>query len=373
MDPVIKQALLSLLIATPIAVFVIRLLFKNSILFKITSLWLFSLLFLVTNTRLSAGRPDLYPYHFSMPIAIVVIFFIAYFAYRIIRIPLKQAMHDLEKVSKGDLTVKVDEKMLKRNDEMGVISRSIDSLSKNFEGIIRGVQQSFMNINEMGAYIKQSSSNMARSSALQAGNLEEISTSMEELVETIMNNSENAESTKTITLETNKSIKVGNDSVLKALNSIREITEKIKIINDISYQTNILAINASVEAARAGEHGTGFAVVAKEVRNLSHQSKEAAIEIDEVSTVSSESSNEAMLLLKEIVPKMEKTTMLVQKIVSATTEQNAGVSQINNAIQELNNTTQQNATDSERMAQSALDLSNESEKLSELIKYFKTH
>ena len=372
MDDLIKHSILSLLIATPLALFVIRLLFKKSILYKITTLWLCSLLFVVTNTRISTGRPDIYPYHISMPIAIVVIFFFAYAAYRVIRIPLKSAITSLEKVSTGDISLKIDEKMKRRNDEMGNIARSIENLSVNFNEIIKGIDKSFDVISKMGEQLKQASSDLAQSAAMQAGNLEEISTSMEEMVEIIQNNSTSADEARDITSITNVRLQSGSESALNALNYLEIITEKINIINDIVYQTNILALNASVEAARAGEAGKGFSVVASEVRNLSTQSKDAAEEIDDVSKEGASHSNEAISFLTEILPDMEKTTMLIDKIAQASSEQNTGVTQINNAIQELNNSTQVNATNAEEMSQSALSLSDEAERLKKLIAYFKT-
>lgn len=373
MDPVIKNSILSLVIAFPIALICIRIMFKGSIMFKVTFTWVISLLFIASNARIATGRPDLYPYHISLIVAILVIFLVGFYAYKVIRVPLKKSISDLEKVATGDLTVHIEEATKARNDEMGIIATSISKLTGNFEEIIGGVQKSFQNISIMSENIKNASSNMAQVSALQAGNLEEISTSMEEMVETITNSNENAQETFRNTVETNESLKVGSESVMKALNYLNEIAEKIKVINDIAYQTNILSLNAGVEAARAGESGRGFAVVAQEVRNLSNQSKDAAVEIDSVSSEGSSFSNEAMLLLKEIVPKMEKTALLVEKIVSASEEQNAGVSMINNAIQELNSSTQQNATDAEEMAQSAISLSEEAEHLNQLINFFKTH
>ena len=373
MDPVIKQSLLTLLVAGPLGIFVIRLFFKNSILFKITALWLFSLLFLAVSTRISAGRPDLYPYYISLPMMIVVLFVIAFTAYRLIRMPLKKAIDNLHKVSAGDLTVKVDTKMMNRKDEMGIIARSIDHLCHNFEEIILGIHQSFNLLSTMGQQIKQASSDLAQSAALQAGNLQEISTSMEEMVEIIQNNTENTDQTRKITLETNVRLKQGSNAAINALGYLEEITERIRIINDIVYQTNILALNAGVEAARAGEYGRGFSVVAREVRNLSSQSKDAAVKIDEISRASSRHSGEAIQLLTEIVPDMEKSASLVDQVYRATSEQNAGVSQISNAIQELNDSTQINATHAEEMSNSAFSLTDEAERLKKLISFFKTH
>ncbi|MBN2805603.1 MAG: methyl-accepting chemotaxis protein [Prolixibacteraceae bacterium] len=373
MDPVIKNSLLSILVVIPLALLFIAILFRKSILFKVTFTWVLSLLFVSTNARIATGRPDLYPYHISLIVAILVMIGVAFYAYYVIRVPLKKTIDELAKLSKGDLTVKVEDSMLNRNDEIGLISHSIDLLIHNFDRIIGGVQKSFVNISTMGNNIRQASSNVAQSAAMQAGTLEEISTSMEEMLETISNNAGNARETGDITNETNMMIRLGNDSVMKALNYLNEIAEGIKIINDIAYQTNILSLNAGVEAARAGEAGKGFAVVAKEVRHLSDQSREAAVQIGNVSRESSATSAEAVAALREILPNMEKTTLLVQKIVAATAEQNAGVGQISNAIQDMNLATQHNATDAEEMAQSAVALSDESAQLSELIRFFKTN
>nr|HPR62341.1 methyl-accepting chemotaxis protein [Prolixibacteraceae bacterium] len=165
----------------------------------------------------------------------------------------------------------------------------------------------------------------------------------------------------------------GSEATFKALNYLNEITERIKIINDIVYQTNILSLNAGVEAARAGEFGRGFSVVAREVRNLSNQSKDAAVVIEKISKDSVEQSNSAIALLDEIVPDMEKTLQLVDLINRATIEQNAGVAQINNAIQDMNIATQRNASTSEEMANSSTLLTDEAHKLKKMIGFFKTN
>lgn len=371
MDPVIIHSLISLVVAIPLSLIVMRILFKNSIFYKITFWWVMTLLFIAINTRISTGRPDLYPYFISMPFAIIVISFVAFSVYRVIKKPLTQTINDLKKVSEGDLNFKIEEHLKERSDELGIIAMSISDLSHNFKKILDGIKQSSENISTMGSQIKQTSSFMAQSAALQAGNLEEISTSMEEIAEAIGNNSLNAEETKSIAEEANLKIISGSESAQQALNYLMVIVEKIKVINDIAYQTNILSLNAGIEAARAGDAGHGFSIVAREVRNLSEQSNVAAIEIGKISRESSQFSANAMSLLTEIVPKMENTTTLIQKIAWTTQEQNVGVTQINNAIQDLNSTTQHNASNAEELAANSVSLADEATRLNKLIGYFK--
>ena len=372
MNKLVLQALISLAVAGPLGAFVIRKMFKNSMLSRILILWLFSLLFLAVNIRISNGLPDVYPYHISMPIAIVVIFLFAYSVYRMIKMPLSYAIRDLKKVANGDLTLNIDNRFLKINDEMGEIARSLSKMQSNYNEIINGINESFVNLTNMSEQIKQAAGEMAQSAALQASNLEELSSSMEEMVGIIQNTTEHSDESKSIAMLTNDRVKQGSQATLKALNYLNEITERNKITNDIVYQTNILSLNAGVEAARAGEYGKGFSVVAREVRNLSNQSKEAAIVIENISKDSVKQSNSAIALLDEIVPDMEKTLQLVDLINRATIEQNAGVTQINNAIQDMNIATQRNASTSEEMANSSSMLTDEAHKLKNMISFFKT-
>jgi len=162
------------------------------------------------------------------------------------------------------------------------------------------------------------------------------------------------------------------DASEESLLSIRNIAEKIAIVNDIAFQTNILALNAAVEAARAGEHGKGFAVVAAEVRKLAERSKIAAGEIEMMSKTSVNATNESAKLINEMLPEIEKTARLVQEITAASMEQNSGADQINNALQQLNQITQQNAAASEEMATGSEELSAQAEQLKETVSFFKT-
>jgi methyl-accepting chemotaxis protein len=193
---------------------------------------------------------------------------------------------------------------------------------------------------------------------------------MEEMASNIQQNTDNAQQTDKIATSASSSIAKVSKASEESTASIKNIADKILIINDIAFQTNILALNAAVEAARAGEHGRGFAVVAAEVRKLAERSKIAADEINVLAKNSVKVTEESAVLLNQIIPEIEKTAKLVQEISAASIEQTSGADQINNAIQQLNTITQQNAAASEELATSAEEMASQAEQLQDIISYF---
>jgi methyl-accepting chemotaxis protein len=151
---------------------------------------------------------------------------------------------------------------------------------------------------------------------------------------------------------------------------MKTIAEKISIISDIAEKTDLLAINAAIEAARAGEHGEGFAVVATEVRKLAEQSQRAAVEINNVSKNSVSIAEESGKQLEKIVPNIEKTAELVRNIVNASEEQEIGIRQVNSAMLQLSDVTQQNTSNAEELSTGSEELASQAEQLREIMDFF---
>lgn len=282
---------------------------------------------------------------------------------------LRKAVEIAENISAGNLkfTVNADGK-----DETSQVLIALKNMADKLKGVIFEIKEVSDGLTQTSSVLNEQSQQMSSGATQQASAAEEVSSSMEEMVSNIQQNTDNSTQTEKIALQAAKGIQGSSVATKTAVNSMHEIASKINIIGDIAFQTNILALNAAVEAARAGEHGRGFAVVAAEVRKLAEHSKVAADDISRLSKTSVEVAETAGSQLGGIVPEIERTAKLIQEITAASIEQNSGAEQINNAIQQLTQVIQENASVSDQLSMNASTMSGHAEKLKAIISFFKT-
>jgi len=245
-------------------------------------------------------------------------------------------------------------------------------LSNSILKILKIVESRTENVKIGIGQISSTSEELATGSSEQASNVEEISSSIEQLTATIRQNADNASQTEKIAGKSAQDAKDSGVAVKQTVEAMRNISDRVVVIQEIARQTNLLSLNAAIEAARAGEHGRGFAVVANEVQKLAERSQVAAKDIEDLSKSSVSAAEQAGQMLDRLVPDIQKTSDLVTEINAASTEQASGVQQINLAIQQLNGVVQENASSSEELASTAEEIAALAEDMREAVALLKT-
>ena len=304
------------------------------------------------------------------------------FMNRVVLRPLRSVSDSFDKIAGGDLTVRVEATSSNEIGQlMAAVKRMQESLTRTVAAVRRGVDE----INVGAREISAGNTDLSSRTEQQAASLEETAASMEQLASTVKQNADNARQANQLAASASDVAERGGSAVSEVVSTMqgisassRKISEIVSVIDGIAFQTNILALNAAVEAARAGEQGKGFAVVAGEVRSLAQRSAQAAKEIkglieDSVTKVGagSQQVERAGATMQEIVASVKRVTDIMGEISAASEEQSSGIDQVNRAVSQMDEVTQQNAALVEEAAAAAGSLQEQAERLVQAVAVFK--
>ncbi|CQD37304.1 methyl-accepting chemotaxis protein [Yersinia mollaretii] len=313
--------------------------------------------------------------------SIVMMFFARLWLKRTLVTRMAQTSLSIKKIASGDLSEEIH---AGDQNELGLMLIELEKMRLSLTKIISGIRDGVSHIYGNAQEISLGNNDLSARTEEQASALQQTAASMEELKTTVRQNADNAHTARQLAENASLNARSGGDVMTNLEGIMQQITQSSRqiadingVIDSIANQTNILALNAAVEAARAGEQGRGFAVVAGEVRNLAKRSADAAKEINQLITVcvanmstGSQQVDVAGTVMKDIVNSVTQVTDIMGEITSASDEQSAGINQIAQAVNEMDQVTQQNAVMVEEAALAASNLETESEALDNIISEF---
>ena len=305
----------------------------------------------------------------SVVVCVFVIIFCFMYVRRKITEPVRYIAHEARRIASRDLTRPITR--LKSDDELEFLCVSMEQMRASLHKTIEEVVETAAILQASSDKLSEASMALSDGANHQAGACDKISSSVGVMISSIDQNKSNSNRTNDMVAEANDSIGSICQTAQENIDASTHISEAIDNINSLVNQTNILALNASVEAARAGDMGKGFAVVAREVGRLAEQTRDTAIEISRIANVSITGAETINVKINEVKPQLEQIVQLMREVAASSGEQSVGAANINNAIIDLNSTTQQAAANAEELAANAEELANSADHLHDVVKRFK--
>ena len=317
----------------------------------------------------------------ALAVVVVLGLLLAVWLVRQLTAPLARAVALSHAIAAGNLTQDVHDD---RKDELGELLRSLSAMTQKLRSVVGEVRNGVDSVSSAASQIATGNQDLSARTEQTAANLEETAASIEELTATVTQSADTARQANQLASTAVQAAERGGEVVNQVVRSMeqintssRKIGDIIGVIDGIAFQTNILALNAAVEAARAGEQGRGFAVVAGEVRSLAQRSAEAAKEIKQLITASvgnvdtgSTQVAQAGESMQEIVASVRRVTDLIGEITASATEQRDGIGQVNQAVSNLDQMTQQNAALVEESSAAATSMNEQAQRLADVVAVF---
>jgi methyl-accepting chemotaxis protein len=282
--------------------------------------------------------------------------------------PLHEVAEVARHLGEGHLDVRSS---LASHDEFGALAARVNALIERLVEVITEITQATVSVSSASTELSASAQELSQGATEQASTLQEISSSLEGVDNSVKANAHSAQSTAQAAREVSARAEEGGKAVEETVTAMRQIAQKIQVVEDIAYQTNLLALNAAIEAARAGTQGKGFAVVAGEVRKLAERSQQAAHQIGELAGRSVAVAENAGRLLGEIVPSVRRTSELIREIAAASQEQTSALHEISTGVRQLEEVVHQNVSASVELAATASALATQATALEQLVGYFR--
>lgn len=361
--------LFTFFIPVPTVIFFLWWFLRDSLLFRVGMILIIEITVLF-NFGYFAGVFGILHLAWIVPVGLAMVIVSFLMIKKLIKGPLESITGKIVKLSNGNLDLEFEEDFGSRNDEIGQLGMAAILLVKNLKEVMTEVIDSAVSIAAASEQLSVNSQYLANATTEQASAMEKVSIEIGLISSNIHKSVSNSSETEQINKEVGASLTLLKEKAEQSIQAILHINDKIEVVNDVAFQTNLIALNAAVEAARVGEAGRGFAVVANEVHKLAEKSKITADDISDISKKSVKSALETADLLKKSIPHILETIKLMQDMIGIASDQDQAAASVKNAIHSLDSVTHQNAASSEELAASSEQLAALAENLKNLTSFF---